>query len=232
MQARVQWLPTLTHGEAEYCKWLGFLAMIADHYNKLVAIPVLGGDGLAGFNEFGRLTFPLFAVALATGVSAATQGKRLQVVQRLMVWGLIATPVHVVLWWSPQLNVLFTLAAGLACYAIAREWTTSRSTQSMLAIGGWLLIGAFSEYSLPGVLMVWAGCRFAAAPTWRSWGIWCATVYTLGIINGNQWALAVVAVLALVSVSGITVPRVRGLFYWLYPGHMVALGLLAFAVRA
>src|SRR5688572_12318717 len=87
--------------------------MVLDHVNKW-----LYGGALVGASQVARLAFPIFAFVLAHNLArpgALESGVHRRVMQRLAVFGLLATPPFIALvgnYWP--LNILFTLLAGSA----------------------------------------------------------------------------------------------------------------------
>lgn len=105
----------------ELIKWVALILMIGDHINKYLlndTIPIL-------YNA-GRVVMPLFCFVLAYNLArpdSYTYSVYSKVCQRLMIFGLLATPAYIMLggvidgWWP--LNILFTLqAVTIICYLI------------------------------------------------------------------------------------------------------------------
>lgn len=209
---RVAYAPQLNTWQIECAKWLGFVAMLADHTNK-----ALFAGELVGWSEFGRLTFPLFAYALGSGLrSHADMGS---VEKRLWMWALASQVPFWLLWGRSDLNVLFALAGGVTfVQACARR---DYLLCAVLAIGStWVEFGWF------GLGMVVASIYVARSQSLEVTCGWVASLALLGLSNGNDYALLSVPVLYLVQFVQLRVPRMRGVFYPLYPLHLLVLAAI------
>ncbi|MCU7804177.1 MAG: conjugal transfer protein TraX [Candidatus Thiodiazotropha sp. (ex Lucinoma borealis)] len=213
---------TLSDGSLETLKWLALVLMIGDHVNLFLldrSLPVLF---LAG-----RLVMPLFAFVLAYNLTRPgfyAQGGYERVIVRMIPYGLIAIPFFVGLGHEIiPLNIIFTLLLGvLFCYLI--EMGTSYSLKlagMLLMLGSW-----FVDYSMSGVLLfvsIWMYFRFN-----NLFGLFVILLSLVGIsaLNGNAWAFAAIPVILLVSRIEIPLPRVKHIFYPIYPLHLAALWMI------
>jgi len=131
----------------ESAKWAAVLAMVIDHYGKIVD-PEL----YVPTHMIGRIAFPLFAWIIASRLAlrpdlAATY------VRRLIPWALISQPVFWFAgreWYEP--NILIELLAGMlvarAFITLGAGWLTIAVA---LALAG---IGWFFDYGPAGVLSI------------------------------------------------------------------------------
>lgn len=192
--------------------------MTADHLNRC-----LWNHRFYWLYDAGRLAFPIFAFVLACGMAQNPQAAR-QVCKRLAVFAVIASIPYLGLadlldgWWP--LNVLFTLLASAAVVAmIQSDWKYRWVTAAAVFV----LAGSVVEYWWVGMalfLLFWM--YFRKPRIWLLAGMVVA-FYALGNINGNQWALASIPVLALAFRVQLNMPRVRHFFYLYYPGHLFVL---------
>jgi hypothetical protein len=176
-----------------------------------------------GWSEFGRLAFPLFAFTLAQGVDELTLLHRVHIFRRVFFCALVSQVFFWALWGRVDFNVVLTLAMALL---VSIAWDRSKGSGLVLAVAA-LVASVGVEFDWPGMMM--ALCMFGAVRTKGPGGV---VLFVLGLSfvnlpNGNAWAYWALPVLLLMGNLGVQVPRVRGLFYWLYPAHMALFCLLA-----
>lgn len=199
----------MTSGTREALKWIAVVFMTADHLAK-----ILYGGYVPGLSEVGRLAFPLFAGVMAYNLAqpGADVGKS---VRRLVVWGIVAQPIHALAfgYWLP-LNILltFALSAGLV-YAIER-----RNWLAFVLAGGVMPI--MVDYQ-------WAGVAFVLL-TWlafRHRQPWLLVPAFIAIcwFNSNLWAIAAAPAAGVLIACGLSVARTRWAFYGYYVGHLALL---------
>ncbi|MBH1447464.1 conjugal transfer protein [Stenotrophomonas maltophilia] len=204
----------MTSGGRELLKWLALVLMTGDHVLK-----VFGLGYVPVVSEVGRVAFPVFALVMAynlaqPGADAAKSARR------LLLWGVVATPVAVLAFgqWLP-LNVLltFAVAAGVAWAIERRKWVIV----ILLAV----LAPAVLDYAWPGVWLVLAGWWWYRGQGRHPWPVW----FCMGLLclyNGNAWALLAIPLLRLGRLN-VRVPRSGRVFYWYYVGHLLAFAALS-----
>lgn len=207
----------MTSSAREVLKWLAVVLMTCDHVAK-----VIYGGYVPGLSEAGRVAFPLFALVMACNL-AQPGADVAKSVRRLGMWGLIAQPVHAVVfgYWLP-LNILltFALCASIVWLAEQRRWAGLALAAAILPL--------FVDYQWIGVgfvLLAWCAFR------WRQF--WPLVPAFGGIcwFNGNLWALAAIPVALVLSRVVWLVPRGRWAFYGYYVAHLACIGLLAPILR-
>jgi hypothetical protein len=196
--------------------------MAADHVNKF-----LFNETLPGVYQLGRLSMPLFAFVLAYNLArpnALASDAFGRTLKRLIVAGLAATPAFVALvgWWP--LNIMFMLALATAILWLLEL----RTTGTRVAAGGmFVMAGALVEFWWPALALCVTAYWFCKHPTWsRAIGV-VAACAALAVINGNQWALASIPAVWLLSRVGVALPRARLFFYAFYPAHLMVLWIAA-----
>ncbi len=208
----------MTSSAREVLKWLAVILMTGDHVAK-----VIYGGYVPGLSEAGRMAFPLFALVMAYNL-AQPGADVVKSVRRLAMWGVIAQPVHALVfgYWLP-LNILLTFAlCAAAVYAASqRRWVVLVFAAAVLP--------AFVDYQWSGVvfvLLAWLGFR-SGRPL-----LTLAAFAPLCAFNGNAWALAAIPVA--VGLSGVSWPIQRGrwAFYGYYVCHLACLGLAALILAA
>lgn len=229
-------------------KLFAILVMTLDHADR-----ILFGEAAPWATVLGRFAFPLFAFMVARNALYTRNPRRYAGL--LLLFGIISQPVYV--WalehesfWNP-LNVLFTLLLGLLA---VRAWMARRywALPLLLAAGWWV------EYRVEGVaLMLAVGI---AVHSIRASGLWHRTTLSALLAIGvlafflNQasylpaevidnrfvpWVLLAFAI-GFASLHPrldaaerrLTWPGFRLFFYAYYPGHLLALGLVALALGA
>ncbi len=224
------WPPVeLSDGAVEAMKWLGLILMTADHAQKygLIALP--------GVYEAGRMAFPLFAIALAYNLARVQNhdpAVYVRVLTRLLFCGALASIPFIALgglgfgWWP--LNCMGTLAVAVCIMYVIES---RRPFWKIRAASVFLLGGAMVEFWWPGVALCVGAWLYMKHPTGGALLLWLAGTACLTLINGNGWACASFAVLAvMVSCVTIALPRASRFFYLYYPAHLAALVLLGLRI--
>lgn len=203
----------------EVTKWVAFALMLADHANTFLLerrYPVLF--------LLGRLVFPLFALCLAEGLAGRGELRANDCLKRLLLWACIAQVPWAQFESSYGLDVLFTLAGGLAVWLSVAgggsPWR--RGLWSLLAVGA----ASFCEYGVAGVAFVTCALWWRETPSrWSLSAVWVAAAL-LYAPNHSWFALAAVPVFLALRHAG-EVPRARHWFYPLYAGQFVAFAFLS-----
>ncbi|WP_423163838.1 TraX family protein [Stenotrophomonas maltophilia] len=207
----------MTSSARELLKWLAVILMTGDHIAK-----VIYGGYVPGLSEAGRVAFPLFALVMAYNLAqpGADVGKS---IRRLGMWGLIAQPVHALVfgYWLP-VNILLTFAlCAAAVYAAGqRKWIALALAAAILPL--------FVDYQWAGlvfVLLAWFA--FNRRRFWPLVPAFAAICW----FNGNLWALVAIPVAVSLSRVSWPVPRGRWAFYGYYVAHLACIGLLAPILR-
>jgi hypothetical protein len=209
----------IADGTLEALKWLALALMLLDHVNTFMY-----GRTLPGAFQAGRAVFPLFAFVLAANLArpgALQRGVHMRVMRRLALFAALATPAHWALighWWP--MNIMVTLLAGAA---VIHGLERGDGPGAMLAVAAFVAGGLVGDYLYPGVAMIvaaWAWCR---EPTPGHFAAWLLFTVALVLVNFNFWALAAVPLVLVGRHVDLRVPRLRWVFYALYPLHLTAL---------
>jgi hypothetical protein len=219
-----------TDGQLEALKWIALASMFVDHFGR----HLLGWDQHSVVFAFGRLAYPLFALVLA--LNLARPGDRPARAARTTLRLAIACAVSVLpsIWarGQPELvNVFATLALGTAlCWLIATPGHIAwRAALCVLLASA----SPHVEFDLPGVFLI------PAIYFWRTEARREAAVLALvlflavTVLNGLYGGpygvvgtlLALPLAFALAHVP-IEAPRLRWLFYAVYPLHLALIGAL------
>ena len=226
------WPPVkLSDGAVEAMKWMGLILMTADHAQKYGLMPAV-----PGIYEAGRVTFPLFGIVLAYNlarVQSHDRARYVRVLTRLLCCGALASIPFIALgglgfgWWP--LNCMGTLAVAVCIMYLIEVrrpfWKTS-------AASVFLLGGALVEFWWPGVALCVGAWWYCKHPTWGALLLWLAGTAGLTLINGNGWACASFAIVALTSFVTIALPRASRFFYLYYPAHLAVLLVLGFRIQS
>lgn len=203
----------LADGSIEALKWLGLLLMVLDHVNTYL----LAGRVVPMYAA-GRVVMPLFSALLACNLARGTPGAAWRTARRAVLFGLLATPAFWALhgsWWP--LNIMFTLAAGVAAIALLQ------AGQPLLALSLGLAAGYVVEFWWPAIGATVAAWAWWRSPSWRSALAWCACMALVCVLNGDAWAFAVVPLVAAAARLPVRTRRLRWAFYAAYPAHLFLL---------
>jgi len=204
-------------GALEALKWLALILMVLDHTNKF-----LFEGKIPAIFDAARIAMPLFGFVLGYNLArpSTTVATYLRTMKRLLIFGLVASPMFVAMvgWWPLNIMFMLLLAVGFMLL-LDRGGTWPRVLAMVVFVTG----GAIVEFWWPAVLacvMAWAYCR---TPTLNRLVVWVLAVTALGLINRNLWALAVFPVIFAAPYVKLKVPRWPYLFYGMYPLHLAVL---------
>lgn len=197
----------MTARNLDVLKWVAAIAMVVDH----VWLYVFGATQVS--EALGSLAFPLFALALGEGVKAQHDVSRERTMVRLLLGACVAQAAVLLVRELQPLNVIFTLACGVAADT---AWRSRRVTCGVVASLSFVVLGFVCEYNHPGVFFVLALARWCATRSQIWLALSIAGLALLAPFNGNHWALAAPVVAALVSLAPRDAPRVKNAFYFVY----------------
>lgn len=211
-------------GTLEGIKWLALVFMILDHVNRFLL-----GERVAWMYDAGRLAMPLFAFVLAYNLArpgTLSAGVHVRTMKRLALAGAIATPPFIALanlklgWWP--LNILFTLLVATATiYLIEKGGSVRLAAAAALFLAG----GGLVEFWWAGLAFCLAAWWYCQTRTVTALLVWVAASASLYLVNGNLWAMASIPIALAATLVDLRVPRIRHLFYVLYPAHLIILVL-------
>jgi hypothetical protein len=216
-----------TVGQWELVKWVAAAFMVADHVNSFL----LGGR-YAWAHVLGRAVFPIFAWIVAAGFARGGVDRVRRSVLRMALVGLVVSPLF---WWlrgdhAGNVLLLFASAGWLVmCWELKltsniKLLTSDVLVRALLSVPA-LLLANYCEFGWPGLVVVLVGVA-----AWRrgsaSWCVaYAAAVALLEVVNGSSWALLGVALLVCARWLPLSVPRLRGVFFGWYAGHLALVGL-------
>lgn len=211
-------------------KLIGIAAMLVDHFNTFI-----NPDYSRTLFEIGRIALPLFAFVLGYNLARIPPSKMPRIALRLLIFGILATPVYNVLgaglqhWWP--LNILFTLclATAIVCLlsvAVSSSWAVPARLSAILLFAA---AGCVVDYFWVGpalVIVIWR--LFSGVSTAENTILHMALLVLAGLLclmNDSLATLFAVPIiyLSIVAFKNIKLPRMKWFFYWFYPGHLVLL---------
>ena len=214
-------------------KLVGIMLMLIDHYNSFVK-PVYS----LLLYEVGRLALPLFVFVLGYNLARIPAAKMPQIMLRLLLFGVIATPLYNSLgtglcyWWP--LNILFTLlvATGsvyLLCVSVPPRLVIP---VRLAAVVFFSVTGSVVDYFWVGpalVIVIWR--VFATDSSAERTLAYVALLILAGLLCLLNESLAALLALPVILVvlqlyQNAQLPRMKWFFYWFYPGHLLVLLLL------
>lgn len=221
-QARV----IIKDGTLEALKWLGLVLMVLDHTDKYIF-----NHALPGVFEAGRLVMPIFGFVSAYNLSrpdTLTSGARARTVKRLALAGLAATPFFIGLgglvwsWWP--LNIMFMLLIAACVVILIEQGGLMRWTGAVMlfVLGGALV--EFWWFALAFVVSAWWYFKTANKVAVAVCAVALAALF---VVNKNFWALAAIPLMLAAPLVDLNMPRLRHVFYVLYPAHLAVLLVLS-----
>jgi hypothetical protein len=229
-QAGAEYEPrTYSDGQLELLKWIALASMFIDHFGR----HLLGVADATWVFGAGRVAFPLFAMVL--GLNLARPGDRAgraaRSTLRLAIWCAISVVPSVLTRGEPGVvNVFGTLGLGAAlCWVIESRAAMPLRVAACIGIG---IASAHVEFGLPGVFLV--GTIFM----WRAQQCPEAALLAILLLLATAWlnsttgglyglfgTLACVPMAWMVRHMPARVPRMKLLFYFIYPIHLALIGV-------
>lgn len=214
-------------------KLIGITAMLLDHYNSFVKpeySPIL--------YAVGRLALPLFVFVLGYNLARVPVAKLPQLMGRLLLFGIIATPFYNVLggglsyWWP--LNILFTLLLATSTVYLLSVPVAKRYVIAVRWFAVLLLVGAGSlvDYFWVGpalVVVIWRLFLPASGLQRTLLNVSLLVLALLLCVLNENFAALLAIPLCLVTLGCFQdrqLPRLKWFFYWFYPGHLLGLLLI------
>jgi hypothetical protein len=225
-------------------KWLAMLTMVIDHLR-------LVWPEMTNLFIPGRLSFPLFCVAIAANVARSKPGELLtaangRYLALMLLFAAISEVPYRHISTSGSFNVLVTLALGLV---IAWGWQHRTQLSSVMGLMAAVIAYLLDDplmYGFYGVLVPAAVLIAIKSPSvlWLLPAALCLLSNTRSSIVTRALDLEVYSLLALSTafaapLIGLWLLRqtftfkvwpVRQWGYWFYPGHLAALQALRFLV--
>ncbi len=221
----------LSSGQIEILKILAILFMVIDHVNRII----YDGEQL-WMLAVGRMAFPLFCFIAAYHYEKPLRNFRKYVIS-LLVFGAISQPIYAWALNPNQLNIFFTLAAGLMAIWFydnhQRFFSNLNKPQRIAGWAGvtvlWLLIGFTVDYHQAGILLI--PCIVLWLRYQTDLILFCVLLATL--VANYLMFYSIVGLLAyglifVVALMPLPIPRLPRYFYYaFYPGHLLLLKLAA-----
>lgn len=213
---------TFSVGNIEALKWIAFVLMIGDHFNTFA----LGGSE-KWLGAAGRAVLPLFIIAISLGLSYSQQpAKSMRLAaSRMLLVGLVATPLYSGLRGHLlPLNIMFSLALALLVLSF---YLDRRYIAAILCVP----LTAYVDYiNLPVVLLIGAWLLINHR-TFYNFLVFVLAILLLWLVNANFYALFAIPIAWLVLRFNWQLPRVRYIFYWLYPLHLLGIHFFLMQVK-
>lgn len=201
--------------------------MVIDHANKF--LPSLH---LQSLYPAGRLAMPIFAFTFGYSLSHLKMHKKEyahKLLIRLLLAALIASAPFIYLqnnfiafeFWP--LNIIFMfLLASIILYINTWEIKYKKIIQTLLFVIG----GMFVEFYWAGLLIVIFSYCFAKKPIWQNLLLIIFSLILLIDLNGNFYAFLFLPIIYLSQFVDIKIIRIKHIFYYLYPLHLLIIALI------
>lgn len=230
------------HGGQDLIKWIALVTMVLDHMR-------LAWPALSGLFVLGRLSFPLFCLAIAINVSRTRPGELFtrsngRYLALLVLFAALSEVPYRLIGTSDTFNVLVTLALGLLVAWGAHHRSVESLAMAAAAVAVACLLNEPLMYGFFGVLLPSAlllaikrPMCFALVPVALCVIINTRTGLFTRALQLDPYAMLALLVAALAPVLGLAlfgcrlplrVMPVTRWSYWFYPGHLaVLLGIRA-----
>lgn len=237
-------------------RWLAISSMLVDHLTRYLQPENPDYPWLAA--TLGRLAFPLFAAMLAWHLLFHTRNPW-RYTLRILLIGVLAQPLYALMLQIPltqlELNVCFTLAAGLLPAALLKQALLQSSgkpdwRQLLAGIGLLLLallVSPWLDYGLAGILLTSALLLLFFLQQQQHPALLAGSLLLVGFLglglNGYGLptfsTLAGLCLILLLSNSSLDTrvinrwlpPLPRWLWLGFYPGHLLLIVMLAGVFR-
>lgn len=221
-------------------KLIAILSMLIDHTGAAVISAIYRHPAIAAdparqalwgniYNlsrDIGRIAFPIFCFLLVEGFLHTRSISKYA--QRLFLFALISEiPFDLTLrgnWYSPdKQNVYFTLFIGLLVL-VGIRWITQNGTRNLflavipIAAGMYLALKIDTDYNYKGVFLIAILYMMRYSRLYQCIGGAAATAWELP---------APLAYIPVYLYNGKRGLRLKYLFYWFYPAHLMLLWIIA-----
>lgn len=205
----------LRDGALECLKWIALILMTGDHISTF-----LTNGSIEYLNNAGRVVFPIFAFVFAYNLNRFNAELiYTRTAKRLFYFGVVATPIYYFCWGGSvgQLNILFTLLAGLICIT---SYNNEKYLQGLLLF---VFSGFIVEYNWFGLALIFSCYIFVKSGTDNSLYAMLICLSMLYFVNSNFYAFLSVFIVIAFSGKNFAFPRYKWAFYVYYPGHLAVL---------
>lgn len=188
------------------------------------------------FTLVGRLAYPLFAFLLAHNLMHFSASPK-RYASWLLGFAILSQPIYRLALPDTmiQLNILFTLLAGLLLLLLLQRWQQQPTPQytlllltATIATG---FFGAFFDYAAPGIVLPmiwWLWLKHPRNPFIVA--VLLLLLFTLNNLEADALAgvMALPLIMLMQRLPAFKLPRMpRLFFYGFYPLHLLALYLIA-----
>lgn len=224
-------------------KCVALIAMLIDHVNDILLSP----SSLLLY-AVGRMAMPLFALIFAFNM-AKQPGRARELAKRQWIWALITQPFFAFAFYGHQpwyaLNILFVFAvcSQLVAWVYPRTQYCWIKSILLIAIFAWPL--SLASYGLAGIVFVLLSVLMLASitPGRVVLSLWALSLPSLNVASLMTAPVIEVVVFAIIPTlclplfmltlidNAKTTSRrflPRQMFYWLYCGHLLILGIFSF----
>jgi TraX protein len=213
----------------ELLKYIAFVCMILDHINTF-----LYQGKIPYFYEIGRLAMPLFCFTFAYGlgcrrkheIKTSTKKSEMNLVLKTLLNGVLSFYFFYCLnkpniyWYPLNIMFLFSTVAFLIHYIENKPFDLNRFFLCSIIF---FICGAVVDYFWIGLLFCLAVYYYAKTNHIYTLGLLIVSFLLLCWLNNNLFALLALILIWINSLKKIQIPRIKNLFYFLYPTHLAVL---------
>ena len=207
-------------------KVIALLSMLIDHIGVGIISKLYGYNSVYWLNRvIGRTAFPIYCFLLVEGVSKT--GNRRRYVRDLLVFAIISElPMDIMAGtsWEAQ-NVYWTLLLGAVMLMLLEKITEFKWFWHFIVV---LITVSLSEtlridYGVYGILMLYAMYILKK----RRALMLCASYFILSVLYLEEWSLpAFLFIGAYNGKRGFVHGKIKYIFYWFYPIHLLVITLI------
>lgn len=204
----------------DFFKTVGIVSMLVDHVGLIFFPQILI------FRIVGRLALPIFAFGIANGYKHTSNLKKYFL--RLLVFGLIAQVPFMLIIDSQELNVLFTLAYGLAILFLL-----NKKKYFIVLILILLSIKFPMDYGYYGVLAIFSFYFFKNKLALMVFFLLLTIVFSFELQSHYQLiSFAGVLLVLYFPVKMFKLQLPKYFFYWFYPIHLIILFFIKYFITS
>ncbi len=219
--------PSVSTSQQEFLKIVAIITMLIAHISATFA------DGNMFFYGIGRVAFPLFAFLMVYNYFHHTSSP-IKYILRILIIAIVAQAPYALTIGldSPQVNIMFTLAAGLTIIYMLDRLAKTDNKLMQYGIGYFigtffLTAGMFVDYIWLGLIVIIAFWAWIKHPSHITMSIAIVSVFFLNLPSGLMMSFSGLVAFAFIAIALSFNMKINRLnkwgYYSFYPLHLAIL---------